>query len=123
MAVTPDSLAGMSLEWTGVHHSGQGDFSNLSTHTVSYETETTCYVTADGELVGEATYTYRKLDDQMAICIYAPVEYQGKTGVVLNAMFDFANMKDRAVILDNGTPFAVADGDMKYVETPTRPTP
>ncbi len=122
MAVTPDSLAGLSLEWTGVHHSGQGDFSDLSTHTVSYETETTCYVTSDGKLVGEATYLYRKLDDQMAICVYSPKEYQGKSGVVLNAMFDFDNMKDRAVILDNGIPFAVADGDMRFVKTPPRPT-
>ena len=121
MAPAPDSLVGMSIEWTGVHHSGCGDFSDLSTHTVSYETETACYVTANGQLVGEASYTYKRLDDQMGICIYKPKEYQGRDDVVLNAMFDFNNMKDRAVLLAGGEPFAVADGDMKIVPTPHRP--
>jgi hypothetical protein len=78
-------------------------------------------VTAGGKLVGEARYTYKKLDDRMAVCIYHPDEYQGRSDVVLNAMFDFADMKDRAVLLSGGEPFAVADGDMREVETPQRP--
>ena len=123
MAVAPDTLVGKSLEWTGVHHSETGDFTDISTHTVSYETANTCYVTAGGQLVGEARYTYKKLDDRMGICIYYPNEYQGRTDVVLNAMFDFAGMKDRAVLLAGGEPFAVADGDMREVETPPRPSP
>ncbi|TMV07262.1 hypothetical protein FGK63_12790 [Ruegeria sediminis] len=109
------------MEWTGTHHSGTGDFAELSTHTVSYETETTCYVTAGGKLVGEAQYTYRRLDDEMGICIYRPKVYQGRPDVVLNAMFDFRNMKDRAVLTAGGEPFAVADGDMRFVDTPPRP--
>jgi hypothetical protein len=121
MAIAPDSLVGMSIEWTGVHHSEQGDFTDISTHTVSYETASTCYVTSGGKLVGEARYTYKKLDDRMGICIYHPKEYQGRSDVVLNAMFDFADMKDRAVLLASGEPFAVADGDMREVDTPPRP--
>lgn len=121
MPSAPESLIGLSIEWTGVHHSGLGDFKDLSTHTVSYETATECYVTANGELVGEASYIYKKLDDQVGICIYNPQEYQGRNDVVLNGIFDFANMKDQAVLLAGGEPFAVADGDMKFVPTPPRP--
>lgn len=123
MAKAPDTLVGRSIEWTGVHHSEHGDFTDISTHTVSYETESSCYVTSGGKLVGEARYTYKKLDDRMAICIYHPKEYQGRSDVVLNAMFDFADMKDRAVLLAGGEPFAVADGDMCEVETPPPPRP
>ncbi len=119
----PESLIGKSLEWTGVHHSEKGDFTDLSTHTVTYETARTCYVTADGKLVGEPRYTYKKLDERMGICIYHPEEYQGRSDVVLNAMFDFDDMKDRGVLLAGGEPFAVADGDMREVETPPRPQP
>ena len=120
MPNAPEILVGMSLEWTGVHHSGHGDFADLSTHTVSYETETTCYVTAGGNLVGEALYTYKRLDERIGICIYQPREYQGRSDVVLNAIFDFHAMKDRAVITAGGDPFAVADGDMRFVDTPPR---
>ncbi len=121
MANAPETLVGKSIEWRGVHHSERGDFTEISTHTVSYETENSCYVTAGGALVGEARYSYKKLDDRMAVCIYYPKDYQGRSDVVLNAMFDFAEMKDRAVILAGGEPFAVADGDMREVETPPRP--
>ena len=120
MTTAPDTLAGKSLEWTGVHHSQHGDFEDLSTHIVSYETESTCYVTANGKLVGEADYTYRKLDDQMGIVVYRPSRYQGRTDVMLYAMLDFAQATDRAVILAGGEPFAVADGTMREVETPPR---
>ena len=119
--LAPVSLIGQSIEWTGVHHSGTGDFMDLSTHIVCYETATECYVIAGGELVGEASYVYKKLDEQMAICIYHPREYQGRSDVVLNAMFDFSEMKDRAVLLAGGEPFAVADGDMAFVPMPPRP--
>lgn len=102
MGIAPDTLVGLGLEWTGQHHSEQGDFHDLSTHTVCYETETTCYVLAGGRLVGEADYTYRKLDDQIGIVIYRPHEYQGRTDVVLNAIFDFSEMTDRAVITAGG---------------------
>lgn len=118
MATAPDSLTGMSIEWTGVHHSGHGDFTDLSTHTVSCETDTACFVTASGKLVGEASYIYKKLDDRVGIYIHNPKEYQGRTDVVLNAIFDLADMKDRAVFLASGEPFAVTDGDMKFVPTP-----
>ena len=121
MAKAPESLVGKSLEWTGVHHSEAGDFTELTTHTVSYETETHCYVTANGALVGEANYVYKRLDEDMGICIYRPEEYQGRNDVVLNALFDFRNMKDRAVLTAGGEPFAVADGDMQEVPTPPRP--
>lgn len=120
MAVAPDTLVGMSLEWTGVHHSKAGDFAEISTHTVTYETPDTCYVTARGKRVGEARYAYEKLDDRMGICIYHPTEYRGRTDVVLYAMFDFVEMKDRAVLLAGGEPFAVADGSIRPVETPKR---
>jgi hypothetical protein len=56
MPKSPESLVGLSLEWTGVHHSPGGDFGELSTHTLTYETETTAYATASGKLVGESTY-------------------------------------------------------------------
>jgi hypothetical protein len=121
MATASDTLAGKSIEWTGVHHSAKGDFTDISSHIVSYETETTCYVTAGGKLVGEASYTYRKLDDRMAILIYRPQEYQGRADIVLYAMLDFAQATDRAVILAGDEPFAVADGSMREVATPRRP--
>ncbi|WOO43292.1 hypothetical protein [Rubellicoccus peritrichatus] len=121
MKIAPDSLVGKSIEWTGVHHSGDGDFTDLSTHTVSYETENTCYVTADGKLVGEAKYVYRKFDDQMAALIYYPQSYQGRSDVVLNAMLNFEEGTDRAVILADGKPFAIANGKMHEVPTPARP--
>ncbi|MFC6632789.1 hypothetical protein [Microbulbifer taiwanensis] len=116
-----ECLAGLSLEWTGVHHSQGGDFTDLSTHTVSYETDSECYVTAAGKLVGEARYSYRRLDSRMAIVIYHPEIYQGRKGVVLYAMLDFDSVTDRAVILADGEPFAVADGAFRVVDTPARP--
>jgi len=120
MSIAPNSLVGKSLEWKGVHHSEQGDFSDISIHTVSYETDNSCFVTSGGKFVGEARYTYKKLDDRMGICIYYPRQYQGRSDVVLHAMFDFADMKDRAIILAGGEPFAVADGDIREVATPSR---
>ena len=65
MAIAPESLVGTSLEWTGVHHSAEGDGEDLSTHTVTYETETRAYVTVDGERVSETGYVFRKLDDEV----------------------------------------------------------
>ena len=121
MAIAYDSLVGKSIEWTGVHHSERGDFTDISTHTVSYETETSCYVTADGKVIGKASYTYRKLDDEVAILIYRPKEYQGRTDVVLYAMLDFSKGTDRAVILAGNQPFAIADGKMREVSTPSPP--
>jgi len=117
----PESLVGKSIEWTGVHHSEQGDFAETSTHVVTYETADRCYVTAAGKLVGEAHYTYRRLDERMGIVIYRPKEYRGRADVVLYAMFDFADGKDRAVLTAGGEPFAVADGSMREVPTPERP--
>lgn len=121
MPEAPGSLVGKSIEWTGVHHSAQGDFTDISTHTVTYETADHCYVTAGGKLVGEARYTYRRLDAQMAVVIYHPEEYQGRSDVTLYAMFDFANGTDRAVLTDAGEPFAVADGSMREVPAVPRP--
>jgi len=119
--ITYDTLAGKSIEWTGVHHSEHGDFKEVSTHIVSYDTDNTCYVTADGELVGEASYTYKKLDDRMTILVYRSEHYQGRSDVVLYAMLDFLKGTDRAVILADGEPFAVAEGKMHEVATPPRP--
>jgi hypothetical protein len=121
MAIAPESLVGTSLEWTGVHHSESGDFGDLSKHTVSYETTNECYVTAAGALVGEASYTYKKLDDRMAIVVYRPVLYQGRTDVALYAMLDFEAATDRAVILSGNEPFAIASGSIRVVDTPPRP--
>jgi hypothetical protein len=121
MTHAPDRLVGKSIEWTGVHHSDQGDFTDISTHVVTYETDDHCYVTAGGKLVGEAHYTYGKLDDRMAIVIYRPERYRGRSDVVLYAMFDFAQATDRAILLAGGEPFAVADGRMREVATPPRP--
>jgi len=121
MAGAPDTLVGRSIEWTGVHHSEHGDFTDISTHIVTYETADTCYVTAGGKRVGEARYIYKKFDGRMAIVIYHRNEYQGRSDVVLYAMFDFAQAKDRAVLVAGGEPFAVADGDMREVATPPRP--
>jgi hypothetical protein len=120
MANAPETLVGRSIEWTGVHHSEHGDFTDISTHTVTYETEDACYVTAGGKRVGEARYTYKRLDDRMAIVIYQPREYQGRTDVVLYAMFDFVQATDRAVLVAGGEPFAVADGRMREIPTPPR---
>lgn len=121
MAEAPETLVGKSIEWTGVHHSELGDFTNISTHVVTYETEQTCYVTAGGRVVGQATYDYKKLDQRMAIVIYRPEEYQGRSDVVLYAMFDFVEGTDRAVLLASGEPFAVADGTMREVVSPLQP--
>ena len=117
----PEKVSGLSLEWTGSHHSLQGDFADLSTHTVTYETDNTCYVTAGGELVGEATYEYQRLDAQVGICIYHPKVWQGRNDVILRAIFNFDEMTDRAVVTSNEEAFAVADGHMKSVPTPPRP--
>ena len=116
MAAAYDSLVGKSLEWRGVHHTPGGDFTDLSTHTVTYETADQCYVTAGGERVGEASYIYKKMDDRMGIIIYRPKIYQGREGVVLYAMLDFEQWTDRAVIVAEGEPFAVADGTIRDVE-------
>lgn len=121
MKRAPETLAGRSIEWAGVHHSEQGDFADISTHVVTYETEDNCYVTASGKLVGEAHYLYRKLDERIGVLIYHPREYQGRTDVVLYAMLDFAEGTDRAVLIAGGEPFAVADGSMREVATPPRP--
>lgn len=117
-----DSLVGKSIEWRGVHHTPGADFADLSTHTVTYETADHCYVTGGGgELVTEASYTYRKMDDRMAVIIYRPDVYQGRTDVVLYAMLDFEEWTDRAVITAGGEPFAVANGTIRDVEKPPRP--
>jgi hypothetical protein len=121
MTKAPESLAGKSIEWTGVHHSEHGDFADISTHVVTYETEHSCYVTAGGRLVGEARYLYRKLDERMGILIYHPREYQGRSDVVLYAMLDFTEAKDRAVLIAGDEPFAIADGSMREVARPPRP--
>ncbi len=120
MKIAFDTLVGKSIEWTGVHFSEHGDFKDLSTHIVSYETENTCYVTAGGKMLGEASYTYKKIDDRMAILVYRPKTYQGRSDVVLYAMLDFAQGTDRAVILAGGEPFAVAEGKMHEVATPKK---
>lgn len=117
----PESLTGMSLEWNGRHHSMQGDFQQLSTHTLTYVTDTTCFATAGGKLVGEAAYEYRRLDDKIGICIYKPNVWQGRTDVTLRAIFDFEEMTDRAVITANEEPYAVAIGEIKRV--PREPKP
>ena len=117
-----ESLAGRSLEWTGRHHSVDGDFKDLSTHTVTYVTADECYVTADGRLVGEAGYCYKRLDSRMAIIVYNPRVYQGRSDVVLHAMLDFESATDRAVILAGGKPFAVADGTFREVKTLPKPS-
>jgi hypothetical protein len=115
MNAAPETLTGLSIEWTGAHHSAGGDFGGLSTHVVSYETRDRCRITADGRPMGEARYRYTRLDDRMAIVIYHPDSYRGRTDVVLNAIFDFHEGTDRAVILAGGAPFAVADGKMRQV--------
>jgi hypothetical protein len=120
MSKAPESLAGLSLEWTGVHHSRDGDFSEISTHTVTYETETTDYVTAFGKIVGQGTYEYTKLDDQIGVVIYKPELYRGRTGVTLHAIFDFVEGTDRAVLENEGQVFAVAEGKFREVPTPPR---
>ncbi|WP_377194382.1 hypothetical protein [Ruegeria meonggei] len=117
----PEKITGMSLKWTGRHHSVSGDFVELSTHTLTYVTDDTCFATSDGQLVGEASYVYRRLDEQVGICIYKPNIYQGRTDVVLNAIFNFHEMTDRAVLTAGGEPFAVADGQMECV--PSQPKP
>ncbi len=120
MSIAPASLAGLALEWTGTHHSEADDFHDLSTHTICYETENTCYALAGGKVVGEASYTYQRLDDRLAIVIYHPDVWQGRDDVVLNAIFDFSEMTDRAVITSGGRPFAVALGAIKNVPMPPR---
>ena len=121
MTEAPESLVGLSIEWTGVHHSATGDFTDISTHTVTYETAERCFVTAGGRLAGDSAYTYKRLDARMAIVLYRPDVYQGRRDVVLNAMFDFTEGTDRAVITAGGEPFAVADGTMRVVPKVTRP--
>ena len=121
MANAWDSLVGKSIEWSGVHHSEKGDFTDISSHVVTYETENRCYVTAGGKFAGESSYMYKKLDDRMGIIVYHPQEYQGRSDVVLYAMLDFEQATDRAVILAGDKPFAVADGSMREVATPPRP--
>jgi hypothetical protein len=114
----PKKITGLSLEWTGHHHSQLGDFEDLTTHTVTYETDSACYVTSNNKLVGEAEYIYQRLDDQIGICIYKPKLWQGRTDVVLRAIFDFQEMTDRAVITASEKPFAVAIGRISVVPTP-----
>ena len=62
------------------------------------------------------------MPDRMAILIYRPEDYQGRSDVVLYAMLDFVQRTDRAVILADGQPFAVAEGTMREVATPPRPS-
>ncbi|NQU37861.1 MAG: hypothetical protein HQ526_09755 [Actinobacteria bacterium] len=92
----------------------------MSTHTVTYETETTDYVTASGNLVGQGTYEYVRLDDQIGVVTYQPEEYRGMTNVVLHAIFDFSRGTDQAVLEHEGKPFAVAVGTFRDVPTPPR---
>ncbi|GAA5444058.1 hypothetical protein Misp06_02241 [Microbulbifer sp. NBRC 101763] len=121
MSRTFESLVGLSLEWTGTHYSEGGDFPDLSTHIVSYETESSCYVTAGGKLVGKASYSYAPMGVRMATLVYRPDIYQGRSGVVLYAMLDFDLMMDRAVIMHNDQPLAVANGSFRVVDTPDKP--
>ncbi len=121
MSRTFENLKGLSLEWTGTHYSRQGDFPDLSTHIVSYETETSCYITSPGKHLGEARYCYEPLGVRMATLIYWPEIYQGRRGVVLYAMLDFDLMMDRAVIVHNDHPLAIANGSFRLVDTPEKP--
>ncbi|MCO1335232.1 hypothetical protein MO867_12905 [Microbulbifer sp. OS29] len=115
------TLEGLSLEWTGTHYSKNGDFPDLSTHTVVYETASNCYVIAAGKLVGEASYTYEAMDERMAALTYRPQIYQGRKNVLLYAMLDFVQMMDRAIILYEDRPLALANGSFQLVNTPVRP--
>ncbi|MFA0811628.1 hypothetical protein [Microbulbifer epialgicus] len=121
MSRTFESLVGLSLEWTGTHYSEEGDFPDLSTYIVSYETGSSCYVTAGGKLVGKASYSYVPMGVRMAALVYRPDIYQGRSGVVLYAMLDFDLMMDRAVIMHNDQPLAVANGSFRVVNTPDKP--
>jgi hypothetical protein len=118
MSSAPESLAGLSLEWQGVHHSSEGDFGEISTHTVTYETDTHNYVTVGGKVVGQGAYEYTRLDDQVGVIIYQPEQYLGRRDVQLHAILDFAASTDRAVIEQSGKAFAVADGNFRSVATP-----
>ena len=118
MTSAPETLAGRCIEWTGVHHSKHGDFRDLSSHVVTYETENRFYVTACGKRIGEGRYSYSKIDEQTAVVVYNPDSYQGRRDVVLYAMLDFAQQKDRAVILADGNPLAVAEGSMREIRVP-----
>ncbi|WP_444923284.1 hypothetical protein ACJJH9_15340 [Microbulbifer sp. DLAB2-AF] len=115
------NLVGLSLEWTGSHYSEVGDFPDLSTYVVSYESESNCYITAGGKLVCEASYSYAPMGVRMAALVYRPNIYQGRRGVVLYAMLDFDLMMDRAVIMHNDQPLALANGSFRVVETPEKP--
>ena len=55
----------------------------------------------------------KRLDERLGIVIHRPEEYQGRRDGVLNAMFDFEEMTDRAVLTAGGAPFAVAVGKMR----------
>lgn len=71
--------------------------------------------------MGESGYSWRRLDDQVGIVIYRPDIYQGRSDVVLNAIFDFSEMTDRAVITAGGAPFALALGRFRPVPMIPRP--
>jgi len=88
--------------------------------TLTYETETTDYMTAFGKFVGQGTYAYTKLDDQIGVVIYKPELYRGRTGVTLHAIFDFVEGTDRAVLECEDPVFAVAEGKFCEVATPPR---
>jgi hypothetical protein len=118
MASAPESISGLSFEWQGVHHSREGDFGQISTHTVTYESDTHNYVTVGGKVVGQGAYEYTRLDDEVGVIIYQPEQYLGRRDVRLHAILNFAASTDRAVIEQSGKAFAVADGSFRLVATP-----
>lgn len=63
-------------------------------------------MTANGQLAGEATYSYRRIDEQVGVVIYHPKLWQGRDDVALYAIFDFSEMTDRAIVTSGGVPFA-----------------
>ena len=116
-----ESLTGRSLEWMGIHHSARGDFTDLACHVVSFVSDDECRVTVDGNLVAEGPYTYTRMNARIAVLIYRPNVYQGRSGVVLYATLDFEELTDRAVILADGKPLAVAQGSFREVANPAQP--
>jgi hypothetical protein len=118
MTSAPESISGLSFEWQGVHHSREGDFGQISTHTVTYESDTHNYVTVGGKVVGQGAYEYTRLDDEVGVIIYQPEQYLGRRDVRLHAILNFAASTDRAVIEQSGKAFAVADGSFRLVATP-----
>lgn len=118
MPTSPDSLASHSLVFTGRHHP---DTPALNEYSLTYETDTHCFVIAQGKVFNEADYTYPRIDDAVGTVTYSAQEILGHGEAHMYATFNFEDSTFVSVTVASGLPFNTANGTFTMTKPIHRP--